>query len=291
MAFDLFKEVNTQLSNTSINQSADMPDIPQEVRAFLGNLGLLKGIPVHYLIPNEYYLPKTLIVSNGEPIEQGSLKLFWLDKEWIECLIDGALSIGGPEYRDLLLTKAMAGNYAAEVFYEETKEQIKKQLTGVYNSQDFANELNSRLKRKNITILEGKPMPTVAQSNWCYTGFFMRSVLIASWVGVEVVAKGKDPNVTGTNNAVRPLQVVRLERVADDTIFCVCEGIISEIDVIQPPETVHFGITPPAAIAGRAKGVMDIKNMGGKTTAANFAKTSIAKPLTVHLNINWNQST
>ena len=104
--------------------------------------------------------------------------------------------------------------------------------------------------------------------------------------------KGKDPNVTGANNAVRPLQVVRLERVADDTIFCVCEGIISEIDVIQPAETVHFGIsTPPAAVAGRAKGVIDIKNMGGKTTSANFASSFIAKPLTVHLIINWNLST
>ncbi len=49
---------------------------------WLGQLSALQHIPFHYLIPNEQLLPPE------------SLRLFAVDQRWIECLLDGAFSIG-----------------------------------------------------------------------------------------------------------------------------------------------------------------------------------------------------
>ena len=137
MAFDLYKEVTKKL--TSTNFKPETPDVPKEIRNYLGELGTLQHIPYHYLIPDERYLH----LKEGN--DGGIIKLFWLDTAWLECLMDGALSIGTEEDRELLLAKAMAGNYTAEVFYEESKNQIKQQLKGLYAPAEFDDKMQQRL--------------------------------------------------------------------------------------------------------------------------------------------------
>ena len=83
MAFDIFNLVNTRLKES---QNEDLPDVPDEVRSFLGNLGMLNGIPLYYLIPDEKYLPMATAKLNNVVVEQGAFKFFWLDKEWIEAI-------------------------------------------------------------------------------------------------------------------------------------------------------------------------------------------------------------
>ena len=349
MAFDLFGKVKEQLSRTDIDSdnllklshvtpgdqsniagiidelTKSMPDIPPAVRVFLGQLSLLQGVPLYYLLPDERYLPKTvvsmMINQVAEPVEVGSIRLFRLDKEWIECLLDGAVSVGPDDDRKLLLAKAMAGNYAAEVFYNDTKEKIKKQLYGLYDPVDYVTESNKRLAAKNIRFLDtgqlklndllvdnGQPMPTIAQSNWCYSGFFMRSTIIASWIGVEIVAEGMHPNNNnGTANPVRPLQVVRFERIAPDTIFCICEGMISQVQITQPQETVHFGVSESTGTYSVASSqvtmrneksvinitdlITDLTKKLGVTDAAKFADEMLSRPLKVTIDINWKAET
>lgn len=294
MDFDLFKKVTDLLNDTNIDQSVGMPDVPKDVRTFLGQLGILQNIPIHYLIPDEKYLPQT--TEN----EGGILRLFWLDKEWIECLMDGALSIGEDEDRQLLLNKGMAGNYVAEVYYNETKEQIKRQLKGSYNPDEFATQLSTRLERKQIKFLsDGQPEPTEAQNNWRYTGFLMRSTLISAWVGVEVIAKGAD--LDKKDAELRPLQVIRLERLSDDTLFVMCEGIIRQVEIIQPPEAFHFGVSEKDSsykvknteIQFRStSGVINVNQLQTSLSvadSANFAKTMASKPLKVYIDIEWNK--
>lgn len=52
------------------------------LQQYFSDLRLLKGIPFHYLIPHESLLPDE------------SLRIFYIDPLWIECLLDGAFSIG-----------------------------------------------------------------------------------------------------------------------------------------------------------------------------------------------------
>lgn len=57
-------------------------DMPQLLENWFNNLSHLKGLPFKYLLPDEKLLPKE------------SIRFFHIDKKWIECLLDGAYSIG-----------------------------------------------------------------------------------------------------------------------------------------------------------------------------------------------------
>ena len=58
------------------------PEIPETVRTWLEDLTVLRPVPFNYLVPDERMLPRE------------SLRFFCIDKLWVECLIDGAFSIG-----------------------------------------------------------------------------------------------------------------------------------------------------------------------------------------------------
>ncbi|MCB0569514.1 MAG: hypothetical protein KDC66_07120 [Phaeodactylibacter sp.] len=60
----------------------DAGSLPEEVEDWFSALGLLKGLPFNYLVPDERMLPKE------------SFRFFQLDPDWISCLIDGAFSLG-----------------------------------------------------------------------------------------------------------------------------------------------------------------------------------------------------
>lgn len=60
-----------------------IPDgMPDAIANWFRNLELLKGIPFNYLVPDERLLP----------VE--SIRFFWVDSYWVDCLQDGAFSIG-----------------------------------------------------------------------------------------------------------------------------------------------------------------------------------------------------
>jgi hypothetical protein len=56
--------------------------IPAEVSDWFRRRSLLEGVPFNYLVPDERLLPLE------------SIRFFWLDWLWVECLLDGAFSIG-----------------------------------------------------------------------------------------------------------------------------------------------------------------------------------------------------
>ena len=56
--------------------------IPPEIAGWFKRLGLLEGVPFNYLVPDERLLPLE------------SIRFFQMDWLWIECLLDGAFSIG-----------------------------------------------------------------------------------------------------------------------------------------------------------------------------------------------------
>ncbi|MGB3509599.1 MAG: hypothetical protein WBA93_10195, partial [Microcoleaceae cyanobacterium] len=57
-------------------------EVPDAIASWFTNLSLLKGVPFNYLVPDEQMLP----------VE--SIRFFWVDPLWVECLLDGAFSIG-----------------------------------------------------------------------------------------------------------------------------------------------------------------------------------------------------
>jgi hypothetical protein len=68
---------------TTDNELNNQPDsIKEKIDEWLKELALLKGVPFNYLVPDEQMLP------------QESIRFFHLDWFWVECLLDGAFSLG-----------------------------------------------------------------------------------------------------------------------------------------------------------------------------------------------------
>jgi hypothetical protein len=62
--------------------TVDGQDTPEDIRSWFEDLSLLKGVPFNYLVPDERMLPSE------------SIRFFWLDDLWMDCLLDGAFSVG-----------------------------------------------------------------------------------------------------------------------------------------------------------------------------------------------------
>lgn len=86
-----------------------LPLLPLDLMDWVANLILLKGIPFHYLVPNERLLPSE------------SLRFFTLDLNWIQSLIYGVFSVGA----QTPTTLTQLSTFLPKVF-EQAKMHAKK---------------------------------------------------------------------------------------------------------------------------------------------------------------------
>ncbi len=63
-------------------KTTHLTDLPQPVSSWFESLRKLEGVPFNYLVPDERMLPAE------------SIRFFRVDQSWLNCLADGALSIG-----------------------------------------------------------------------------------------------------------------------------------------------------------------------------------------------------
>ncbi len=71
--------------------------IEQKLQAYFTGLSRLLGVPFQYLVPHESLLPDE------------SLRFFCVDRLWVECLLDGAFSIGRTTRFDLARERGAQG--------------------------------------------------------------------------------------------------------------------------------------------------------------------------------------
>lgn len=62
--------------------SGEVVELPEQITVWFDDLSLLRGVPFNYLVPDERMLPKE------------SIRFFYVDGLWVDCLLDGAYSIG-----------------------------------------------------------------------------------------------------------------------------------------------------------------------------------------------------
>lgn len=101
LAVELFnwKRANAQNLNQMQLQVLHLPfqgeandsnvNLPEAIGNWFADLELLKNIPFNYLVPDERLLPPE------------SLRFFWVDSYWVDCLQDGAFSMGRVTDSDL----------------------------------------------------------------------------------------------------------------------------------------------------------------------------------------------
>jgi len=193
-----------------------MPDTlqaPLEIYKWLAALKLLQGVPFRYLVPDEAMLPPE------------SIRFFHLDINWVDALIDGALSIG----RSGSATSTEAAHDVA----------VRPLLQG------SANVHARRIRRLALRLAAPAParvtMTTAAgaqgQPLEAASGFLIRSDVVKGWPGLEVNGYAGDGTL---------LDIVRFERLAPTVLLCLFEKDgkrLARLDVHEPAEGLHFGLS------------------------------------------------
>lgn len=182
-----------QFINIDSSYTSEDP-IPDLITKWIAKLNLLYGVPFEYLVPDSRMLPME------------SIKFFHIDQNWMNSLIDGALSIGRVNKNDLS--------------HDQKKiEQIKIEA---------GKEIHN-IRRRLLNKPETENDPPVMR-----TGFILRSVIVQGWPGLEVKAyeSKKEMNL---------LKILRMERLAKDVLICIFDGEFEEVELREPAEAMHFG--------------------------------------------------
>jgi hypothetical protein len=199
-------------------ESSTPPEIPSEIGNWLGQAMLLYGVPFQYLVPDEQMLPHE------------SIRFFYLNPEWISCLLQGACSVGRSSETDEIVDQVLRSR-----FFDA--------------SQRIAAELRASAKAAagRDGLADGAPATTAApRLNWPLSGYLLRSAAVEAWVGLESWAEG----VMQPGGPPGTLQILRMDRLAPDVLLCIFNGSVTRLDVKQPPEAIHFGAARKAAPGG-----------------------------------------
>lgn len=163
----------------------------EDINTYFSELELLKGVPLTYMVPDASMLP----------VE--SLRMFYVDPNWVTCLIDGGISIGRNSGQDL---------QHDNLVFDNMRKASRK------------NSMNLRNKRLNVKAVKEEPQEV-------RTGFLLNSQLVSGWPGLEVECY----------QAGNPLTLLRLERLTDMIMLCIVDGEIDEIQFTQPAQSIFFG--------------------------------------------------
>ena len=185
-----------------------VPDstLPDELADWLVSLALLKGVPFNYLVPDEGMLPAE------------SIRFFYLDPNWVDALLDGAMSIGS----NLASGGSADSTVLLAALSPSVKEQVRSRLT------------QARAKAFGLTATE-----TEADT---ITGFLLRSSLVLDYpdMGLYAYAYGHTPD----DEDPESLDVLRWEQLGttSDTLICMVAGNGYRYDIHEAPQALHYGI-------------------------------------------------
>lgn len=167
--------------------------LPEAVAALLASLRLLQDVPFQYLVPDDDLLPPE------------SIRFFYLDRNWTDAAVDGALSTG--------------------VFTTAERAQLHAQYSQIRVAVDTA-ERNVWADRTGATGFEGPA--DVA------TGFLLRSRAVSGWPGLHVrgYRDGSD----------EPMRMLRIERLAPAVLFALVDGVPDRMVIEEPRQGIQFGV-------------------------------------------------
>ena len=193
----------------------DQNSTPEETVAdFVATLHHLIGVPFKYLVPNNTMLPPE------------SIRFFFVDQNWVDALIDGALSLGRIGDIDLIHDQAL------EPVIAQRAEAIA------------LNRRRVRLKQPTKTLaVEDTPV---------YGGFLLRSAVVSGWPGLEVQAfKSAEASGVTTKCSGDGVELVRMERLANDVLLCLFAEQFGCVNIHEPTKgstSARIRSSPPRAI-------------------------------------------
>ena len=183
------------LGSRGARLAAAAPTPPGPVVRWLARLALLNGVPFNYLVPDERMLPPE------------SLRMFHLDRAWIDALVDGAFSVG----------RAVTGDLALDALHGPAVRALA--------------DAGRRQVRRNPG-----PAPAADQNaTGEVTGFMLRSAVVAGWPDAAAAGYADADRTT-------PLPLLRSARLGTDVMLCLFDGVANVVAIHEPPGQLHCGV-------------------------------------------------
>ena len=220
------------------NTSAVTMDIPPSIVNWLAQLTLLYGVPFEYLVPDAAMLPAE------------SIRFFYIDQNWTNRLIDGAVNIAlgsSQDYVHVLTT------------FEQTAQA-------------------AALAQHNVrAMLRGKPQADTVQAGGSITGVLLRSAVVSGWPGLEVCAYSDREGKVA-------LPLLRMDRLSDNVLLCLFNGVPQMVNFSEPPEGLHFGVignpSPPPSYQVALRGLGGPDGSTGKYPAGQQINNASGQAMT-----------
>ncbi|MDX2361885.1 MAG: hypothetical protein QNK23_13835 [Crocinitomicaceae bacterium] len=183
-------------------------------------------------VPFNYLVPDSKLL----PIE--SLRFFTLDLNWIDHLIDGAFSIG-----------------------RSTVDELKQDAKYVNSFCDEAKKLKTSFRRQKAEL------KNYASDGETYTGFILRSAVVAGWPGIEA-------NGYSDTEGTAEIPKLRMEHLNNDTLICIFDGDVKMVALHEPPEALHGGLEGTAPNL-----TTTLREVNGNNPGHQFLDSTAAIPL------------
>jgi hypothetical protein len=161
---------------------------------WLGQLLLLVPAPFHALVPAPAMLP----------VE--SLRFFYVDRNWLRALLDGALSIGIESSRDTFFHQILG----------EVLETAAYEAVETYRS----------------TLPGGGP-DAAASGAAPESGILLRSAVVAGSPNLAVRAADSEG---------KPLKTLRMDHLSPNVLLCLFSGVPQTVTIAEPEEGLRFGL-------------------------------------------------
>ncbi|MDN5858618.1 MAG: hypothetical protein L0H84_08330 [Pseudonocardia sp.] len=190
--------------------------LPSEVAAFLAHLRLLSAVSFQYLVADDDLLPPE------------SIRFFYLDRNWTDAAVDGALAAG---------TFTTAERAALTARYEQIRAAVDTAERNVWAQR---------------TGGDGHDGPAEVA-----TGFLLRSRAVSGWPGLHV--RGY------RGGSETPMRMLRIERLAPAVLFALVDGIPDRMVIEEPRQGIQFGVD--AAGGGRFEANVRDPGTGAATGA------------------------
>jgi hypothetical protein len=212
--------------------------LPDTARDWLAALRLGEGVPFQYLVLDDRLLPAE------------SIRFFYLDRNWTDALVAGALSVGAITTADRAQLQALYPQIRDELDAAERQVRVP------------GNEL----------ALDG-PADVV-------TGLLIRSRAVSGWPAMHVRAYRVDVPDDGPDDDTNRLHLMRLERLAPSVLLALFDGLPAVVHLEEPRAGLQFGFElADQQPAGGVAYVLPVRTPGtgtetGQTVAVPFRQNA-----------------
>lgn len=175
---------------------------------WLASLRTLGQVPFQYMVPSEDMLPNETI------------RFFHVDRNWLDSLIDGALSV------------ALVTSREKQWLFEEVNS--KTQYTRIIETIDVLENFINEYRYDSYGELDrglSKPM----------SGFLFRSSIVRDHPGLEVSAYESSDNPEDAMVEDNRVPINRMIRLSESVLLVTFSGIPTHIRIQEPSEGIRLG--------------------------------------------------